>query len=45
MEDIERQLAEFLRGIPLWLLPVIWFVTRFGKPSREDKLKTLCEAG
>lgn len=32
-------------GIPLWLLPVIWFVTRFGKPAGEDKLKKLCEAG
>lgn len=32
-------------GIPLWLLPLIWFLTRFGKPSGEDKLKKLCEAG
>lgn len=32
-------------GIPLWLLPVIWFVTRFGKPAGEDRLKTLCETG
>lgn len=33
------------RGVPFWLLPIIWFVTRFGKPSGEDKLKKLCETG
>ncbi len=29
--------------VPWFLLPIIWFVTRFGKQSCEDKLKTMCE--
>jgi uncharacterized protein YndB with AHSA1/START domain len=29
--------------IPLLLRPLIWFVTRFGKPKGEDRLKKLCE--
>lgn len=30
-------------GVPWFLLPVIWFVTRFGRRQGEDKLKTMCE--
>ena len=29
---------------PWYLMPLIWFVTRFGKPTGEDLLKKLCEA-
>lgn len=32
-------------GIPWYLLPLIWLLTRFGTPKGEDKLKTLCEGG
>lgn len=28
---------------PWILLPLIWFVTRFGKPTKPDRLKYLCE--
>ena len=31
-------------GIPLLLLPIIWFVTRFGRPTEPDSLKTMCES-
>uniref|UniRef100_C6DYB0 DUF3592 domain-containing protein n=1 Tax=Geobacter sp. (strain M21) TaxID=443144 RepID=C6DYB0_GEOSM len=30
--------------IPLLFLPLIWFVTRFGKPVMPDRLKHLCES-
>lgn len=30
-------------GIPWYLLALIWFVTRFGAPTRPDPLKLLCE--
>ena len=29
--------------IPLLLRPLIWFVSRFGRPKGPDKLKELCE--
>lgn len=30
-------------GMPWYLLALIWFVTRFGAPTRPDPLKLLCE--
>ena len=30
-------------GVPWFFVPLIWFVTRFGKPVGKDKLKALCE--
>jgi hypothetical protein len=30
-------------GVPWFFVPLIWFVTRFGKPYGKDKLKELCE--
>jgi hypothetical protein len=30
--------------MPWYLLALIWFVTRFGAPTRPDPLKVLCEA-
>jgi hypothetical protein len=32
-------------GVPWFFVPLIWFITRFGKPSGKDKLKELCEGG
>lgn len=29
--------------IPWFLRPIIWFVTTFGRPVDEDKLKKICE--
>ena len=29
--------------VPWILIPIIWFVTRFGKPAEPDKLKLICE--
>ena len=29
---------------PWILMPIIWFVTRFGKPSEPDALKLMCES-
>jgi uncharacterized protein YndB with AHSA1/START domain len=31
--------------IPLLLRPLVWLITRFGKPKGEDLLKKLCEGG
>jgi uncharacterized protein YndB with AHSA1/START domain len=31
-------------GTPWYLLALIWFVTRFGAPTRPDPLKVLCES-
>jgi hypothetical protein len=30
-------------GAPWFFVPLIWFITHFGKPSGKDKLKELCE--
>jgi hypothetical protein len=30
--------------IPWVLVPLIWFITRFGKPVEEDRLKIMCES-
>jgi uncharacterized protein YndB with AHSA1/START domain len=30
-------------GIPWLLIPLIWFINRFGRPARPDKLKAMCE--
>jgi len=30
--------------VPWVLIPLIWFITRFGKPVKEDSLKTMCES-
>jgi uncharacterized protein YndB with AHSA1/START domain len=32
-------------AIPFLLRPLVWFISRFGKPTGEDKLKMLCEGG
>jgi hypothetical protein len=32
-------------GIPWFFVPLIWFITRFGKPVGKNKLKEMCEAG
>jgi uncharacterized protein YndB with AHSA1/START domain len=29
--------------VPWLLIPLIWFVTRFGRPSEPDRLKSMCE--
>lgn len=29
--------------MPWWLMPLIWFVTRFGRRAGPDKLQQLCE--
>ena len=31
-------------GIPWMLVPIIWFVTRFGRPTEPDRLKLMCES-
>ena len=31
-------------GVPWLLLPLIWFVSRFGRPVGPNPLKTMCEA-
>ena len=31
-------------GLPLILVPLIWFVTRFGHPKEPDRLKLMCES-
>ena len=31
-------------GVPWMLLPLIWFVSRFGRPTGPNPLKTMCEA-
>jgi uncharacterized protein YndB with AHSA1/START domain len=30
-------------GIPWFIVPIIWFITRFGKPVGKNRLKELCE--
>jgi len=32
-------------GIPWFVVPLIWFIRRFGKPVGRDKLKEMCEGG
>ena len=32
-------------GVPLIFVPLLWFVSRFGKPKDPDPLKLMCEAG
>jgi hypothetical protein len=31
-------------GIPSVFIPLFWFVSRFGKPVKEDRLKSMCES-
>jgi hypothetical protein len=31
-------------GIPWILVAIIWFVTRFGRPTEPDRLKVMCES-
>ncbi len=31
--------------LPWFLVPLVWFVTRFGKPTGKDRLKEMCEGG
>jgi hypothetical protein len=31
--------------LPWFLVPLVWFVTRFGKPVGKDRLKEMCEGG
>lgn len=30
-------------GLPWFMIPVLWFINRFGKPVGRNKLKDLCE--
>lgn len=30
-------------GLPWWVVPLVWFVTRFGRATGNDRLKTMCE--
>jgi uncharacterized protein YndB with AHSA1/START domain len=32
-------------GVPWFVVPLIWFINRFGKPAQPDKLKAMCESG
>lgn len=31
--------------LPWFLVPLVWFVTRFGKPVGKNRLKEMCEGG
>jgi hypothetical protein len=31
-------------GIPWVFIPLFWFVSRFGRPVKEDRLKSMCES-
>ena len=30
-------------GMPWFLVPIVWLITRFGKPAGPDRLKQMCE--
>jgi uncharacterized protein YndB with AHSA1/START domain len=42
---VTRVLSIRHHGVPIILAPILWFVSRFGKPTEPDPLKTMCEAG
>jgi uncharacterized protein YndB with AHSA1/START domain len=42
---VRKEITVRNHGVPWILRPLIWFVSRFGKPSGKDKLKELCESG
>ena len=41
---VTRVLSIKHHGVPLILAPILWFVSRFGKPKDPDPLKLMCEA-
>jgi hypothetical protein len=30
-------------GLPWWAIPLVWFISRFGRPVGENRLKAACE--
>lgn len=40
---VRKEITVRNHGVPWIIRPLIWFVTRFGKPVGKDKLKELCE--
>ena len=42
---VTRQLRIKNHGVPIILIPVLWFVSRFGRPTEPDPLKVMCERG
>lgn len=30
-------------GMPWYIIPIVWLITRFGKPAGPDRLKQMCE--
>jgi hypothetical protein len=40
---VRKEVIVSNHGVPWFLRPLIWFVTRFGKPVGKDRLKELCE--
>jgi len=40
---VRKEITVRNHGVPWILQPLIWFVTRLGKPSGKDKLKEMCE--
>jgi hypothetical protein len=40
---VKKEVVIKNHGIPWLLMPLIWFVTRFGKPTGPDPLKMMCE--
>jgi len=41
---VTKDVAIANHGVPWILIPLIWFITRFGKTQEPDKLKLMCEA-
>lgn len=41
---VTRVLSIKHHGVPFILVPILWFVSRFGKPAKSDPLKLMCEA-
>lgn len=40
---VRKEITVSNHGVPWLLRPLIWFITRFGKPAGKDRLKELCE--
>jgi hypothetical protein len=40
---VTKNVAIKKHGIPWLFIPLIWLVTLFGKPIKEDRLKVMCE--
>ena len=41
---VTRDVTVKNHGLPWILVPLIWFITRFGKPTGKDRLKEMVEA-